>query len=175
MAMHLRGEGKIMNTTYNTKTMRLIAALGVAAAAVVTPALLFASAGTAQADQVCRAAYDQGYLDGSFGGIGRCYQDQSQQNEYDAGLGDAQAGRQPNPPPILSMPQITGNSPTYDPNGPQTSMSPPVGNEIPWDQYLESRRPPDFLEAPEIPENTTSPGSYEPGPVSGMPIFMGAD
>jgi len=36
-----------MNTTHNTKTKRLIAALGVAAAAAVAPALLFAVAGTA--------------------------------------------------------------------------------------------------------------------------------
>jgi hypothetical protein len=38
-----------MNTTHNTKTKRLIAALGVAAAAAVAPALLFAGAGTAHA------------------------------------------------------------------------------------------------------------------------------
>ena len=38
-----------MNTT-NTKTKRLIAALGIAAAAAVTPALLLAGAGTANAD-----------------------------------------------------------------------------------------------------------------------------
>jgi hypothetical protein len=34
-----------MNTTYNAKIERLIAALGVAATAVVAPALLFAGAG----------------------------------------------------------------------------------------------------------------------------------
>ena len=39
-----------MNTTHNTKTKRLIAAWGVAAAAAVAPALLFAGAGTAHAD-----------------------------------------------------------------------------------------------------------------------------
>jgi hypothetical protein len=39
-----------MNTTHNTMTKRLIAALGVAAAAAVAPALLFAGAGTAHAD-----------------------------------------------------------------------------------------------------------------------------
>jgi hypothetical protein len=39
-----------MNTTHNIKTKRLIAALGVAAAAAVTPALLFTGAGTAQAE-----------------------------------------------------------------------------------------------------------------------------
>ena len=38
-----------MNATHNTKTQRLIAALGVAAAAAVAPALLFAGAGTAHA------------------------------------------------------------------------------------------------------------------------------
>ena len=42
-----------MNTTQNTKTRRLIAALGVSAAAAVTPALLFAGAGTAHADDPC--------------------------------------------------------------------------------------------------------------------------
>jgi hypothetical protein len=42
-----------MNTTHNTKTKRLIAALGVAAAAAVTPAVLCAGAGTAQADDSC--------------------------------------------------------------------------------------------------------------------------
>jgi hypothetical protein len=43
----------VMNTTHNTKTRRLIAALGVSAAAAVTPALLFAGAGTAHADDPC--------------------------------------------------------------------------------------------------------------------------
>ena len=38
-----------MNTTHSTKTTRLAAALGVAAAAVMAPALLFAVAGPAQA------------------------------------------------------------------------------------------------------------------------------
>ena len=42
-----------MNTTHNTKTKRLIAAFGVSAAAAVTPALLFAGAGTAHADDAC--------------------------------------------------------------------------------------------------------------------------
>jgi len=42
-----------MNTTPNTKTKRLVAALGVAAAAAVAPALLFAGAGTAHADDSC--------------------------------------------------------------------------------------------------------------------------
>ena len=36
-----------MNTPHNTKRKRLIAALGLAAAAAVAPALLFAVAGTA--------------------------------------------------------------------------------------------------------------------------------
>ena len=39
-----------MNTTHNTKTKRLIAAVGAVAAAAVAPALLFAGAGTAHAD-----------------------------------------------------------------------------------------------------------------------------
>jgi hypothetical protein len=38
-----------MTTTHNTKTTRLIAAWGVAAAAAMAPALLFAGAGTAHA------------------------------------------------------------------------------------------------------------------------------
>jgi hypothetical protein len=42
-----------MSTTHNTKKKRLIAAFGVAAAAAVTPALLFAGAGTAHADDPC--------------------------------------------------------------------------------------------------------------------------
>ena len=43
-----------MNTTHNTKTTRLIAALGAAAAVAVTPAVLFVGAGTAQAqDDSC--------------------------------------------------------------------------------------------------------------------------
>ena len=50
-----------MNTTHNTKTKRLIAAVTVAAAAVA-PALLFAGAGTAHADDPC---YD-GSLAGSY-------------------------------------------------------------------------------------------------------------
>jgi hypothetical protein len=46
----------IMNTTQNTTTKRVVAALGVAAAAAVTPALLFAGAGTAHADCSCDAS-----------------------------------------------------------------------------------------------------------------------
>src|SRR5690242_6124619 len=44
-----RREGHTM-TTHNFKAKGLVAALGVAAAAAVTPAVLFAGAGTAQAD-----------------------------------------------------------------------------------------------------------------------------
>jgi hypothetical protein len=51
-----------MNTTSNTKIMRPVAALGVAAAAVMAPALLFAGAATAHADDSC---YD-GSLAGSY-------------------------------------------------------------------------------------------------------------
>jgi hypothetical protein len=51
-----------MNATHNTKTKRLMAALGVAAAAAVAPALLFAGVGTAHADDPC---YD-GSLAGSY-------------------------------------------------------------------------------------------------------------
>jgi hypothetical protein len=39
-----------MNATHDIKTKRLIAALGAAAATAVAPAVLFAGAGTAQAD-----------------------------------------------------------------------------------------------------------------------------
>src|SRR4051812_9381480 len=42
----------VMTTIHDTKAKRLIAALGIAAAAV-TPALLFAGAGTAHADDPC--------------------------------------------------------------------------------------------------------------------------
>ena len=45
----------------NTKTKRLVAALGAAAAAAVAPALLFAGAGTAHADDPC-----YGLLQGSY-------------------------------------------------------------------------------------------------------------
>jgi hypothetical protein len=51
-----------MNTTCTTNTTRLLAALGVAATAVMAPALLFAGAGTAHADDSC---YD-GSLAGSY-------------------------------------------------------------------------------------------------------------
>jgi hypothetical protein len=50
-----------MNTTFNTTTKRLIAAFGVAAAGVTVPALLFAGAATAHADD----CYD-GSLAGSY-------------------------------------------------------------------------------------------------------------
>jgi hypothetical protein len=42
-----------MNTTHDTKTTRFMAALGVAAAAAATLALLFAGAATAHADDPC--------------------------------------------------------------------------------------------------------------------------
>ena len=50
-----------MHITHNTQTKRLIAAVGVAAAAAVAPALLFAAAGTAHADDPC-----YGLLQGSY-------------------------------------------------------------------------------------------------------------
>jgi hypothetical protein len=59
--MHVRGKGRIMKSTYNTKTKRLIATWGVGAAASVAPALLFAGAGTAHADDPC-----YGSLQGSY-------------------------------------------------------------------------------------------------------------
>jgi hypothetical protein len=50
-----------MNTTHHSKAQLLIAAFGVAAAAAVAPAVLFAGAGTAQADDGC-----YGLLQGSY-------------------------------------------------------------------------------------------------------------
>jgi hypothetical protein len=57
-----------MNTTQNTKTKRLIAALGVAAAAAVAPALLFAGAGTAHADDECYGSLAFSYYCSPAGG-----------------------------------------------------------------------------------------------------------
>jgi len=59
-----------MNT--NTTTKRFIAAVGAAAAAAVTPALLFAGAGTAQADDSCygELAYSYYCSPGSSGALG---------------------------------------------------------------------------------------------------------
>jgi hypothetical protein len=51
-----------MNTTHNTKTKRLIAAVAVAAAAAVAPALPFAGAGIAHADP----CYDNPSVSGSY-------------------------------------------------------------------------------------------------------------
>lgn len=42
-----------MTITHNTRSKRFFAALGVAAATVAAPALLFAGAGTAHADDPC--------------------------------------------------------------------------------------------------------------------------
>ena len=58
-----------MNTTHNTKTKRLIAALGVAAAAAVAPALLFAGAGTAHADDPCYGSLEGSYYCSPAAGI----------------------------------------------------------------------------------------------------------
>ena len=51
-----------MSTTYNSKTIRLLGVLGATAAAAIAPALLFAGAATAHADDAC---YD-GSLAGSY-------------------------------------------------------------------------------------------------------------
>ena len=56
-----------MNTAYNTKTKRLVAALGIAAAAVAAPAVLFVGAGTAQADCDIISATISGSSDDCFG------------------------------------------------------------------------------------------------------------
>jgi hypothetical protein len=58
-----------MNTTHNTKATRPIAALGIAAAAAVAPALLFAGAGTAQADP-CDGLLQGSYYCSPASGIG---------------------------------------------------------------------------------------------------------
>ena len=50
-----------MNITHDNKTKRLIAGLGVAAAAAVAPAMLFAGAGTAQADDGCYGSLAYSY------------------------------------------------------------------------------------------------------------------
>ena len=50
-----------MTTIHNFTTKRLVAALGVAAAAAVTPAVLFAGAGTAQADDSCYGELSYSY------------------------------------------------------------------------------------------------------------------
>jgi hypothetical protein len=57
-----------MNATHNTKTKRLIAALG-AAAAAVAPALLFAGAGTAHADDPCYGSLEGSYYCSPAAGI----------------------------------------------------------------------------------------------------------
>jgi hypothetical protein len=58
-----------MNATHGTKTKRLIAALGVAAAAAVAPELLFAGAGTAQADDPCFGSLQGSYYCSPASGI----------------------------------------------------------------------------------------------------------
>jgi hypothetical protein len=87
-----------MNTTNNTKTTRLVAALGLVATAVIASVLLFASAATAHADDAC---YD-GSLAGSYycspasgAGIGS--------QTYEPAFG-------PTPDQVLwnSLPQCTG-------------------------------------------------------------------
>ncbi|MGX9787621.1 hypothetical protein [Mycobacterium sp. MMS18-G62] len=115
---------------------KMISALGAAAVAIAAPAaVLFASVGTAHADDVCTTPYNEGYLDGSFGGVGKCYLDPSKQSSYDSGFADGSAGRPSNPPAPW---------PTIRPNPgeiPQTSMSP-------WDGTTGSGMP----EPPEFPE-----------------------
>jgi hypothetical protein len=114
-----------MNTTHNTKVKLLATALGVMAAALVAPTLLFAGAGTAQADE---CPYDIGYEAGKSGGIGQCFENPSQQAQYDAGFADAQAGRQPDPFARDGvMPSINTDSPVLYPDGPPTTMGPFTG------------------------------------------------
>jgi hypothetical protein len=153
-----------MNTTHNTRTKLLAKAVGVAAAAVATSALLFAGAGTAQADE---CPYDAGYLDGKTGGIGQCFQDPSQQAQYDAGFADAQAGRQPNPmgPDVVIPPMITNA------RGAAELADPPIGNPDapapatmgPRDGTMGSGLP----DPPEWPEYDLPPEPYSPEPIVG--------
>jgi hypothetical protein len=58
-----------MNTTHKIKTKRVVTALGVAAAAAVAPALLFAGAGTAQADDPCYGSLQGSYYCSPASGI----------------------------------------------------------------------------------------------------------
>jgi hypothetical protein len=80
----------IMNTTHNTKTKLLAAAVGVAAA-VATPALLFAGAGTAHA---CALPYIGGHNNNSL----LCPRPEAslEQGPYDLGVLDSH-GLMPNP------------------------------------------------------------------------------
>ena len=57
-----------MHTTHHTKTKRLVAALG-AAAAATAPALLFGGAGTAHADDPCYGALQGCYYCSPAAGI----------------------------------------------------------------------------------------------------------
>jgi hypothetical protein len=77
------------------------------AVGIATPALFFVGAGTAQAEDVCTAPYNQGYDEGVFGGAGRCFADPTKQSQYDSGCSDGAAGRPSNPPlpfPVFSPP-----------------------------------------------------------------------
>jgi hypothetical protein len=121
----------------------MLAAVG--AAAITAPALLlFAGAGTAQADNVC-TPYDEGYSNGVFGGSGQCFSDPSKQSQFDSGYNDGSAGRPSNPPPPFSII-------TPDPGQiPQSTMSP-------WDGQ-QGNGP---YEAPEWPEYHEPQEPYEP-------------
>jgi hypothetical protein len=113
-----------MNTTHNTKTKLFATAMGVAAAALMAPALLFAGAGTAQADLY--DCYNQGYLDGIFGVPPQCFAnfDTAQQGLYDLGVADAQGGLLP----TLSRPSIQPSIQLPDPRlEPQDTMGPFTG------------------------------------------------
>ena len=149
-----RKESNIMNSTPTTR--KLLAGVGVAAAAVVTPALLFVGAATAHADDGPSCpAYNQGYHDGSWLGVGKCLVDTAQQPAYDKGFGDARAGL-PSMPPAYWPPTNTGLNPNiFDPTlKPQDTMGP-------WDGRTGS-------EPGEMPERIEPPEPiepYEPEPV----------
>jgi hypothetical protein len=107
----------IINTTHNTKTKLLATAVGLAAAAVATPALLFAGGGTAQANANAfpSDASECNFADG-MGGFLQCKQN-------DAIYGP---GWQQQPANYLPLPQITDtvDTPSYrssNPNAPAPS------------------------------------------------------
>jgi len=86
-----------MITTHHTKTKRLKAALGVAAAAAVAPAVLLAGAGTAHACDIYSP--ESPYTIGYQGPVDSpCYFDYpSDQIKYDQGVLDSQFGLSPHP------------------------------------------------------------------------------
>ena len=113
-----------MNTTHSTKTKRLIAAVGVTAAAAVAPALLFAGAGTAHAD-------DCGILDSIQDCLGPILP--ADPPSYDPSA-DPWANTRPDPAPSGPLQLPPDYVPNYVPQttmGPYTGPVPPEQNKIP--------------------------------------------